>query len=348
MIATPASIAARTARPKIDARDRAAGAGRKAPGEAQREGRALEPFLETRREQADDARRPCRSRNNDRGASFFQAQGEQSLRLGLRQSLDLDLLADPVQPVEFDRDRPRLDVVRRGQEPDAQRRVADPSARVDARADNKAQMVGPRRSVGAGDVEQGGEPRTAALPHDGEPLDHKGAVEPHQRHDVGDRRKRDEIKRGDKVRAFAAVPDACFPQRAIERDERHVDDPRGAKITEPGQIVLTVGVNQRYSLRQHLWGLMVIEHDHVEAKPARDLERLAADGSAIDGHHERCALRRKTLNRLNIRAIAPRSRDRGCGRSSPVHRRSDIRSAAPRCTRRRRHSRRRSPHVHGP
>ena len=49
---------------------------------------------------------------------------------------------------------------------------------------------------------------------------------------------------------------------------------------------------------------MVIEHDHVEAKLARDLERLAADGAAIDGHHERRALRHEALNRLDIGAIA--------------------------------------------
>ena len=90
---------------EIDARDRAAGAGRVAPGEAQREGRALEPLLEPRREQADDARRPGRSRDHDRRAALLEAQREQRFRLGLGQRLDLDLLADAVQPVELDRDR---------------------------------------------------------------------------------------------------------------------------------------------------------------------------------------------------------------------------------------------------
>ena len=46
------------------------------------------------------------------------------------------------------------------------RRVADPPARVDARPDHEAEMIGPRRAVGAGDVEEGGQPRTAALAHD--------------------------------------------------------------------------------------------------------------------------------------------------------------------------------------
>ena len=49
---------------------------------------------------------------------------------------------------------------------------------------------------------------------------------------------------------------------------------------------------------------MVIEHDHIEAKLARDLERLAADGAAVDGHHERRASRGEILNRLDIGAVA--------------------------------------------
>ena len=48
---------------------------------------------------------------------------------------------------------------------------------------------------------------------------------------------------------------------------------------------------------------MVIEHDHVEAKPACDLERLMTDSAAVDGHHERRAARGETLNCLDIGAV---------------------------------------------
>ncbi len=104
--------------------------------------------------------------------------------------------------------------------------------------------------------------------------------------------------------AFAAVPEACLAQSAIERDERHEDDARGAEIAEAGEVVLTVGVNERRRFRQRLRGLMVIEHDHIKAKLARDLERLAADGSAVDRHHERRASRGEILNGFDIGAIA--------------------------------------------
>ena len=64
-------------------------------------------------------------------------------------------------------------------------------------------MVRPRRPVSAGDVEQSGKPRPAALPHDRKALDDKGAVEPDQRHDVGDGRERDEVEGSEQIRAFA-------------------------------------------------------------------------------------------------------------------------------------------------
>ena len=165
-------------------------------------------------------------------------------------------------------------------------------------------MVGPRRSVGARDVEQRGKPRPAPLAHDREALDDERAVEPDQRHDVGDGRERDEVERGHEIGALAFGPEAGLPQRAIERHQRHEDDAGRAEIAEPGEIVLAVRVDQRGRSRQRFRGLMVIEHDHVEAKPARELERLAADRAAVDGHDERRASRGEALNRLGVGAIA--------------------------------------------
>ena len=325
MIASP-DLDRRPHRPaEIDAGDRAAGAGRLRPGERQRERRALEPLLEPGREQADDAGRPRFAGDDDRRAAFLEAERHERFGLGLGQRRDLDLLADAVQPVELDRDRARFEVVGRGQEPDAEGRVADASAGVDARTDEKAQVIGPRRSVGAGDVEQGRKPRTAPLAHDREPLDDKGAVEADQRHDVGDSRQRHEIERGDQVRGLASVPEARFAQRAVQRDERHIDDACGAEMAQSGKIVLAVGIDQRQRLRQRLRGLVMIEHDHVEAEPARELERLAADRSAIDRHDKLGAFGGEVRYRLARWGRSPRSPGRGCGRSSRSRRRSDIR-----------------------
>ena len=137
---------------EIDAGDRAAGAARLPADERQRESGAFEPLLEPRRDEADDARRPVLAGDDDRRAALVEAEREQRFGLGLRERRDLDLLARAVQPVELGGDGARLEVVGRGQEPDAQGRVADAPARVDARADEKAQVIGPRRPVGACDV----------------------------------------------------------------------------------------------------------------------------------------------------------------------------------------------------
>ena len=276
------------------------------PGERQRERRTLEPLLEPRREQADDAGRPCFADDDDRRAAFFQPERHERFRLGLGERSDLDLLPDAVEPVELDRNRARFKVVCRGEEPDPQGRIANASARIDARADEKAQVIWPRRSVRAGDVEQGRKPRTAPLAHDCEPLDDKGAVEPDQRDHVGDGRERHEIERGDQVRGLAPVPEARLPQRPVQRDERHIDDPGGAEIAEPGKIVLAVGIDQRQRMRQRLRSLVMIEHDHVKAEPVRELEGLAADSSAIDRHDELGAFVGEIRYRLGAGAIALR------------------------------------------
>ena len=187
-------------------------------GEREGEGRPVEPLLEPRRQQADDARRPVRARHHHRRAALLEPEREQGLGLGLGQRLDLDLLAGAVEPVELGGDGARLDLVGGRQQPRAERRVADPPARIDARPDHEAQMIGPRRTVGAGDVEQGRQPRPAALAHHLKPLDDEGPVEAGQRHDVGDRRERDEIERGDEIRRLPAAEEAALAQRAVERD----------------------------------------------------------------------------------------------------------------------------------
>ncbi len=69
--------------------------------------------------------------------------------------------------------------------------------------------------------------------------------------------------------AVAVVPEARLAQRAVQRDERHVDDAGGAEMAEAGKIVLAVGIDERQRLRQRLRRLMMIEDEHVEAEPAR-------------------------------------------------------------------------------
>ena len=83
-----------------------------------------------------------------------------------------------------------------------------------------------------------------------------------------------------------------------------IDDASGAEMAQSGKIVLAVGIDQRQRLRQRLRGLVVIEHDHVEAEPARELERLAADRSAIDRHDKLGAFGGEVRYRLRVGAVA--------------------------------------------
>ena len=97
----------------------------------------------------------CSPADHHRRAALLEPEREQRLGLGLGQRRDLDLLAGAVEPVELGGDGARLDLVGGRQQPRAEGRVADPPAGIDARPDQKAEMIGPRRTVGAGDVEQG-------------------------------------------------------------------------------------------------------------------------------------------------------------------------------------------------
>ena len=128
------------------------------------EGRTAEPLLEPRR-QREPRPAASRARHHHRRAALLEPEREQSLGFGFGQRLDLDHLGRAVEPVELGCDSARLDLVGSRQEPRAKGRIADPPAGVDARPDHEAQMLGPRRTVGARDVEEGGQPGPAALAH---------------------------------------------------------------------------------------------------------------------------------------------------------------------------------------
>ena len=76
----------------------------------------------------------------------------------------------------------------------AQRRVADASARIDARPEQKAEMIGARRSVETGHIGQRAQADAAPRLHQRQALDDEGAVEAGQGRDIGHRRQRDEVQ----------------------------------------------------------------------------------------------------------------------------------------------------------
>ncbi len=185
---------------------------------------------------------------------------------GHLQHRGLDGLAFAVEPVEIFGDAPRLDFVAHREEFRAERRVADPSAGIDPRSDQKAEVIGIRRAAGAGDIEQSGEPRPAPRAHQSEALDDQGAVQARQRRDIGDRRQRHEIEAQKKIGLRPRrVPKAACAQNSVRGDQRHEYDARGAKLAEAREIVLAVRIDHN-RLGQDFRRLMMVEDDRVETE----------------------------------------------------------------------------------
>ncbi len=128
------------------------------------------------------------------------------LGLGLLERDALDDPTLPVQAVELFGDGLALGFILAHQQARAQAGVADATAGVDPRADQKAEVEGRRRPIGLRDVEQ----RPQAWPgpgvHDRETLRHEGAVEPRQGNHIRDGRQRHEVECGQKVRRLAPLP----------------------------------------------------------------------------------------------------------------------------------------------
>jgi hypothetical protein len=75
-------------------------------------------------------------------------------------------------------------------------------------------------------------------------------------------------------------------------------------MSEPGQIILAVRIDERDSNRKFDARLMVIDHDHVEPELACLAECFRARGAAIDGDEQTCAARVDIADSLDIRTVA--------------------------------------------
>ena len=159
--------------------------------------------------------------------------------------------------------------------------VAHPAAGVDARPDEIAEVIGARRAVRAGDVEQRAQTGTAALAHDRQPLDHESAVEAGESRDVGHRRQRDQVEGMKEIRRPPLGREkALRPQAALKGHQRHEDDARRAQRPQVGEVVEAVGVDD-HGRWEILRRLVMIEDDRVEPKLGGYPQRLVAGCAAI-------------------------------------------------------------------
>ena len=82
------------------------------------------------------------------------------------------------------------------------------------------------------------------------------------------------------------VEEAASAQFPVEGDQGKEDHAGRAEMAEARQVVLPVRVHDRQGARKVLGRLVMVEHDRVEAEPARFGQGLVARRAAIDRHEE--------------------------------------------------------------
>ena len=166
-------------------------------------------------------------------------------------------------------------------------------------------MPGFRRRRQPRHIHQAHRPRPLAPAQRDQTLGDEGAVEPDQRHDIGDGAERDVVEETEQIglRPLARQKPRCA-QNAIDRDDGHEGQPDGGEMAESGEVVAPVRIDDGDSRRQDLVGLMVIDDDDVDAELLGFVQRLDAGGAAIDADQKRRAALGERSHGFHIRAIA--------------------------------------------
>ncbi len=268
-------------------------------------GRTTEPFHEATGDEADHALMPTLRRDHQHGEVGILIDQPIGLGNGLLEHLSFDGLPLAVQLVEQRRDLGRLDLVIRRQQARAERGVADATARIDARAQDEAQVIRSRRLVQAGRVDQRAQPRVLALTHDDEPARHERPVQRLQRHHVSNRGQRHEIEHGQEVRRRrVGRVVAALTKLARRRDEGHERDAGGAEVAQAREIILAVGVHNGRNVGKAHIGLMMVEDHDIGAERLRHGKGIEAGHAAVDGDDQAGAILNEPLDGRRVRAVA--------------------------------------------
>ena len=225
-----------------------------------------------------------------------------SHRLG--QHLRLDLAAFGIQGVETFGKRARLDGIVAGKEPRAQIRCADAAAGIDARPQDEASVIGPKRLRHARHVGERRDAGIAALPHHLEALRDERAVQARERHHVAHGAERHEIEPRHEIGLGPALVPADAAQRAVDADgeqERHAD---GGERAMRARLVEPVGIDHRAGIRQGRLADVMIDDDHIEPCLGSGLERGKGGDAAIDRDDDAGTFILEAEQRRRVRSIA--------------------------------------------
>ena len=153
---------------------------------------------------------------------------------------------------------------------DTERGSADAAAGIDARPEQKSEVPRLGRAAEPRDIHQGGKAGIVPPPHCDQALGDEGAVEPSERHHIGDRSERDQIEEAKEVRLRPLLrPEPAQAQFPVDRHHGHEHEADGGEMAEAREIVEPVGIDHRHRRGQPFVGLMMIDHDHVQAELAR-------------------------------------------------------------------------------
>ena len=199
----------------------------------------------------DDDRRPCPA--GEFGVGFGA---------GLGQHLLLHRLALLVEAVERLGDLAGLDRIVGGEQPAAERGVADAPAGIDARADQEGEMEGVDRLADARDARQRRNAGVLLLADGEQSLDHEGPVDAGQRHHVADRRRarRGRAATGDPAAAHPAAPREapCAVCTSVRKTT-----PAAQRWPCPERSSSRLGLTTGNAGGQRSADLVMVEHDDV-------------------------------------------------------------------------------------
>ena len=260
-------------------------------------------FLDAPGDDADDARVPAIAGKHVHRAVVLSDQ----LVLGSLLDFGLDGAAFLVERGKLGCDARGFFGVLGRQQAHAEGGFAHPAPCVDPRPQCEAEVGAGRGPLQAARIDEGRHACIGPLAHHLQSLRHEGAIEAVQGRDVGHRAQRDEVEQGEEVGLLAALEIAAGAQRTDERDgEQEGHAHRGKMPVRCGKVVLVepVGVHQRGCARQFRRALVVVDHDHVDARIACHSQRLVRHGSAVDGNDQARPAFAKLDQRLAGGAIA--------------------------------------------
>ena len=187
-------------------------------------------------------------------------------------------LALHIQAVDLGRQRERLFVALRHQQPVGDVRVVQPARRVDSRRDAEPERRGVHVArLETGRLDQRSHAWTRKGVHDVQPGQHQASVFAQERHDVGHRGHRHQVQQ--RLHGGAALRQDGVGQRLDELE----GDARAAQVIARVTAVRSPRIDQGVGIRQLGRALVVVGDDQVDAQLAGQVGRGVGGGATVGG-----------------------------------------------------------------